>query len=92
MASATDIRRSRWGSEIPVAIPAGCIEIGAYEATDDELRCRNVAALEAWLGRRVSRSDLEALDNRTTRRHEARRLLMQGRYAEAQRIDPRMGL
>jgi hypothetical protein len=62
-----------------VAIPAGCTEIGAYEATDGELRASNVAALEEWLARRVSRSDVEALDNRTTRRHRARRLFMQGR-------------
>jgi hypothetical protein len=75
-----------------VAIPADCIEIGSYEATDGELRALNIAALEAWLGRRVSRSDLEALDNRATRRHRARRLYMQGRYAEAQRLDLRMGL
>ncbi len=61
------------------------------KVTDGELRARNIRALEAWPGRRVSRSDLEALDNRTTRRHRARRLFMQGRYAEAQRIDPRMG-
>jgi hypothetical protein len=59
-----------------VAIPAGCVEIGAYEATDGELRARNVAALEAWLGRRVSRRDLEPLENR----HRVRWLFMQGRY------------
>jgi hypothetical protein len=61
----------------PLAIPEGCVE---------------VAELERWLGRRISRADLEALDNRATRRHRARRLFMQGRYAEPARIDPRMGL
>lgn len=75
-----------------VAIPAGCIEINSFEATDGELRARNAAALERWLGRRVSRDDLEALDNRDTRRQRARRLFLQVRYAEAQRIDPRMGM
>jgi len=75
-----------------VAIPPDCIEIGSFESTDGELRARNVPALEAWLARRVSRNDLEALDNRTTRRHRARRLYMEGRRAEAQQLDPRMGL
>lgn len=65
-----------------------------YDATDGELRARNggVAALENWLARRINRNDFEALDNRMTRRQRARRLFMQGRYAEAARIDPRMGL
>jgi hypothetical protein len=33
-----------------------------------------------------------ARDNRSDRRHRARRLFYQGRYAEALRIDRRMGL
>lgn len=78
----------------PLAIPEGCVEVGFYDAIDGELRAqsRGVAELERWLGRRISRADLEALDNRATRRHRARRLFMQGRYAEPARIDPRMGL
>src|ERR1700722_14670924 len=47
--------------------------------------------LARWLGHPVSRGDLEARENRTTRRHRARQLFYQGRYADAQRIDPRMG-
>lgn len=77
-----------------VVVPADCREVGYYDAVEGELRTHNpgTAALERWLGRRVSRSDLEALDNRAARRRRARRLLGQGRYAEAARIDPRMGL
>jgi hypothetical protein len=77
-----------------VVLPADCREVGYYDAIDGELRTHNpgTAALERWIGRRVGRSDLEALDNRTARRRRARRLLGQGRYAEAARIDPRMGL
>jgi hypothetical protein len=80
-------RRGRW-----VALPEGCVEVGWYEAADGQLRTRKVAVLEEWLGRRVYREDFEALDNRMVRRGRARRLFLQGRYAEAQKIDPRMGL
>jgi hypothetical protein len=74
------------------AIPDS-VEVGYYDATDGLLRAQRpgVAALERWLGRRVYRDDLEALDNRFTRRGQARRLALQGRYAEAARIDPNMG-
>jgi hypothetical protein len=77
-----------------VALPEGCAEVGYYDAIDGELRAHRsgLAALERWLGRRVHRGDLEARDNRTTRRAEARRLLFQGRIVEAAKIDPRLGL
>lgn len=77
-----------------VKLPADCEEVGLYDDLDGELRAhhRGLAALERWLGRRVSRSDLEARDNRSARRAQARRLFYQGRFAEAARIDPRMGL
>ncbi|HTU78597.1 MAG TPA: hypothetical protein VMF09_07540 [Solirubrobacteraceae bacterium] len=76
-----------------VALPDACSEVGFYDDFDGELRAhqRGLAVLERWLGRRVSRSDLEARDNRSARRAEARRLAFQGRFAEAARIDPRMG-
>ncbi len=77
-----------------VAIPEGCIEVGHYDSIDGELRLqlRGAEALGRWLGHPVSRGDLEARDNRTVRRHRARLLLYQGRFAEAARIDPRMGI
>ncbi|MGA9315838.1 MAG: hypothetical protein WBV77_14565 [Solirubrobacteraceae bacterium] len=77
-----------------VAIPEGCVEVGYYDAIYGELhpQPRGVAALESWLGRPTNRSDFEAVENRMARCRRARRLLMQGRYAEAARIDPRMGL
>jgi hypothetical protein len=55
------------------------------DAIDGELRTQRpgVAALERWLGRRVYRNDLEAFDNRQTRRQRARRLALQGPTAEA---------
>jgi hypothetical protein len=83
---------ARHGRLMPV--PDGCIAVGHYESTDGELRLQHggAHALARWLGHPVSRGDLEARDNRTTRRHRARQLFYQGRYAEAQRIDPRMGL
>lgn len=77
-----------------VALPDGCTEVGYYDETDGELRAHNrgLAALERWLGRRVHRDDLEARENRSARRAEARRLLFQGRIAEAASIDPHLGL
>jgi hypothetical protein len=77
-----------------VGLPDGCTEVGFYDDIDGELRAhqRGLAVLERWLGRRVTRSDLEARENRSSRRAEARRLFFQGRFAEAARIDPRMGL
>jgi hypothetical protein len=77
-----------------VALPEDCAEIGYYDAIDGELHLQRhqVATLAGWLGHPVSRNDLEARDNRTVRRHRARRLFYQGRYVEAARIDRRMGL
>lgn len=51
--------------------PGGCVEVGHYESTDGEVRLRHGGALtlSRWLGHPVSRSDLEARDNRTDRRH-----------------------
>lgn len=76
-----------------VAIPAGCVEVGYYDAADGELRGHHqgILALERWLGRRVSRGDLEARENRTERRRRARSLYIQGRHREAAALDRRMG-
>lgn len=76
-----------------VALPAGWTEVGFYDEVDGELRAHNrgIALLEQWLGRRVSRGDLEARDNRAVRRARARRLTTEGRIAEAARLDPRLG-
>ncbi|MGD1059114.1 MAG: hypothetical protein ABR992_17060 [Solirubrobacteraceae bacterium] len=86
---AQTVRRGRL-----VALPDGCAEVGFYDEVDGELCAHNrgIGVLERWLGRRVSRSDLQARDNRSTRRAQARRLFLQGRFAEAAKIDPRMGL
>jgi hypothetical protein len=77
-----------------VALPDGCVEVGYYDSLDGELRAHRhgITALARWLGHPVSRGDLEARDNRSERRSRARQLLYQGRFAEAARIDPRMGL
>lgn len=77
-----------------VKIPGGANEIGTYDETYGELRLRQGGAdrLAIWLGHPISRGDLEARENRTVRRGRARRLLYEGRVAEAFRIDRRMGL
>jgi hypothetical protein len=78
-----------------VALPQeGCVEVGYYDSLDGELRAHRhgLEALARWLEHPVSRSDLEARDNRNARRARARRLLYQGRFAEAARIDRRIGL
>ncbi len=77
-----------------VALPDGCVEVGFYDEVDGELRAHNrgIAHLEQWLGRHVYRGDLEARENRSARRAQARRLLFQGRIAEAAKLDPRLGL
>lgn len=76
-----------------VALPDSCTEVGFYDEVDGELRAhdRGLALLERWLGRPVSRGDLEAHETRSTRRAQARRLVLQGRFADAFKIDPRMG-
>jgi hypothetical protein len=60
-----------------VALPDGCVEVGYYDSIDGELRAHHhgLAALTAWLGHPVSRSDLQARDNRDERRARARQLL-----------------
>jgi len=85
-------RAARDGRLVP--LPEGCAEVGVYEEQDGELRLnhRNTQLLERWVGHRVSRSDLEARDNRSSRRAQARRLTMQGRTAEAFMLDRRLGL
>jgi hypothetical protein len=78
-----------------VALSHGCIEVGYYDSLDGELRAHRhgLEILARWLEHPVSRNDLLACDNRDERRARARRLLYQGRCAEAARIDPgRMGL
>jgi hypothetical protein len=73
-----------------VALPDGCTEVGYYDTIDGELRAHRpgLSVLERWLGRRVYHGDFEARDNRSARRAEARRLLFQGRIAEAAKLDP----
>ena len=69
--------------------------VGTYDDTAGELRPDaryGASLLEKWYGRRVYRNDLEAKDNRNDRRAQARRLMMQGRTAEAYRLDKRLGL
>jgi hypothetical protein len=77
-----------------LALPDDCAEVGFYDEVDGELRAhdRGIALLERWLGRRMYRGDLEARDNRSARRARARRLLFQGRFAEAAKLDRRLGL
>ena len=77
-----------------VKLPASVKTIGHYNETDGELRVMQgrIQLLEAWIGRRMSRDELEARENRSTRRNQARRLLRQGRIAEAWMIDRRLGL
>jgi hypothetical protein len=69
------------------------IDVGSFETIDGELRLQHhgVASLSRWLGHPVGRSDLVARDNRDDRRHRARQLFFQGRFAEAFRIYSRMG-
>lgn len=76
-----------------VALPDGCAEVGFYDDVEGELRAHRpgLAVLERWLGRRVSRSDLEARDNRSARRARARRLTFEGRITEAAKLDRRLG-
>jgi len=83
---------ARGGRLVP--LPENCSEAGVYDEQDGEMRLnqRNVQLLERWVGHRISRSDLEARDNRSSRRAQARRLTMQGRTAEAFMIDRRFGL
>lgn len=76
-----------------MALP-DCAEVGYYDDRDGELSAHRpgLAVLARWLGRRVYHGDLQATENRSARRAQARRLFLQGRYAEALGIDPRMGL
>lgn len=78
----------------PIIVPGASVEVGQYDSIDGEVRLNHhgVHSLGRWIGGRVSRGDLVARENRTDRRHRARALFYQGRYAEAFRIDRRMGL
>jgi hypothetical protein len=69
--------------------------VGVYNDHDGELRLnayRGAPLLSAWCGHPIHRGDLEARDSRSARRMQARRLMMQGRTAEAFQLDRRMGL
>jgi hypothetical protein len=48
--------------------PQKCEEVGLYDEHNGELRLsqRGASLLEAWIGRRLSRDELEARDNRTS--------------------------
>ena len=76
-----------------IALPEDCTEVGFYDEYAGELNPtpRGLHVLESWIGQRAYRGDLEARDNRTNRRSQARRLMMQGRSAEAYRLDRRFG-
>jgi hypothetical protein len=69
-------------------------EIGWFDDTEGEARLnrRGQAILRQWLGHPAYLNDLTARDNQADRRRRARRLTMQGRLAEAYRIDRRLGL
>lgn len=77
-----------------VSVPGNCETGGFFDPERGELRPgqRGIHPLEAWVGKRLYRSDLDARENATQRRAQARRLLMQGRTADAYRIDRRFGL
>jgi hypothetical protein len=81
----------RQGRRVPVA---ETIEIGWFDESEGEVHLGRQGAmhLRGWLGRPVYRNDLQARNNRMQRRSQARRLAMQGRIAEAWRIDKRLGL
>ena len=69
------------------------VEVGMFDARAGEVRLGRAGAgpLEAWLGQRVYRNDLEARGTLAGRRSQARRLALQGRTAQALRLDRRMG-
>lgn len=77
-----------------IAIPEGAIMIGMFSPADEEVRLQAnaISMLERWLRRRVYRNELKARDNRDERRRQARHLTMQGRTAEAWKLDRRLGL
>jgi hypothetical protein len=77
-----------------ITIDFETVAVASYDDYNGELRPlnRGFADLEKWCGKPFYRNDLEAKDSLTSRRHQARRLMMQGRTAEAFRIDKRMGL
>jgi hypothetical protein len=77
----------------PVQVTGGT-EIGWFDDFEGEIRLnqRGAAVLAPWIGHPVYRNDLTARDNRADRRARARRLTMQGRLAEAYRLDRRLGL
>jgi hypothetical protein len=78
----------------PISDQRSYTRVGSFDSIDGELRFQphGAALLSRWLGHPVQAGDLMARDNRSARRHRARRLFYQGRYAEALRIDRRMGL
>ena len=84
-------RAIRQGRIVPAVQAAGA---GWFDDVEGEatLERAGAAALERWLGQRVYLNDLRAANNRTDRRHRARRLAMQGRLAEAFEIDRHLGL
>ena len=69
-------------------------EIGWFDDFDGQVRLNRQGAglLGQWLGHPVYLNDLAARDNRAERRQRARRLMLQGRLAEAYRLDGRFGL
>jgi len=77
-----------------VAVAAEVTEVGWFDDHEGEVRLdpRRAGILDQWLGHRVYRNDLGALDNRQGRRQQARRLTMQGRTAEAFLLDKGLGL
>jgi hypothetical protein len=77
----------------PVPIPEGCVIVGYFDEVEGEINLepRNASVLERWLGHRVYRNHLLARDNRSERRGQARRMMMQGRTHEAFRLDRRGG-
>jgi hypothetical protein len=81
----------RHGSLVQVT---GATEIGWFDDTEGEIRLnrRGADVLAPWIGHPVYRNDLAARENLADRRARARRLTMQGRLAEAYRIDRRLGL
>lgn len=72
----------------------GGTEVGWFDDFEGEVRLQRQAeaALREWLGHPVHRNDLMARDNRDDRRHRARQMSLQGRFAEAYLIDPSLGL
>lgn len=71
--------------------PAGMTRVGWFDDQEGKVRLdhTNAAALDRWLGSRAYLNDLQAVNNRDERRRRARRLMAQGRVAEAFRVDRR---